>query len=175
MLPRMDPRPRDNTLEQIKLSLVIWAWRGAGLHALGSPSALNRGRAGGMGTVNAPPSLILAVEQHKAKKQQKRRDQHHNQELPVRAEPVGRDGWRHQVSLPFPNDDNDGSQEDNEDDEASSTDPQDEAHLLRVLRHLEGTLALFAGSCQGTRTGRRGQCLAPGWVAASHRKILVFP
>lgn len=74
-----------------------------------------------------------------------------------RAELGGGDGWRHQprgqVSLPFPNDDDDGSQEDNQDDEPSGADPQDQAHLLRVLRHLQGTLALFAGSCQGTRTG----------------------
>lgn len=78
------------------------------------------------------------------------------------------------VSLPFPNDDDDGSQEDNQNDEPSSTDPQDQAHLLRVLRHLEGTLALFAGSCQGTRTGRKGQGSAPEGLATSDRRTLGF-
>lgn len=63
-----------------------------------------------------------------------------------------------QISLPFPNGDDDGSQQDNQNNEPPSTDPQDQAHLIRVLGHLQGTLALFAGSCQGTRTGRRG-----GW------------
>lgn len=95
-----------------------------------------------------------------------------------RAELGEGDGWRHQpphrISLPFPNDDDDGSQEDNQDDEPSSTDPQDQAHLLRVLRHLQGTLALFAGSCQGTRTSGRGQCSAPGGLATSDRKSLGF-
>lgn len=54
-----------------------------------------------------------------------------------RAELGKGDGWRQQprcwVSLPFPNDDNDGSQEDNQDDEPPRTDAQDQAHLLRVL------------------------------------------
>lgn len=35
-----------------------------------------------------------------------------------------------QVSLPFPNDNDDGSQQDNEDDEPTSTDSQDQPHLL---------------------------------------------
>lgn len=40
---------------------------------------------------------------------------------------------RQQVSLPFPNDHDDGSQKDNQDNEPSSTDAQDQTHLLRVL------------------------------------------
>lgn len=64
-----------------------------------------------------------------------------------------------QVSLPFPNDNNDGSQQDNEDDEPTSTDSQDQPHLLRVLRHLQRSFALFAGSCQGKARG--AQCSAP--------------
>lgn len=38
-----------------------------------------------------------------------------------------------QVSLPFPNGNDDGSQQDNEDNESPSTDAQDQPHLLRVL------------------------------------------
>lgn len=92
-----------------------------------------------------------------------------------RAELGAGDRRRHTVSLPFPNDDDDGSQEDNQDDEASGTDPQDQAHLFRVLRHLQGTLALFAGGCQGTRTGRRGQRSAAGMgLAISDGKTLGF-
>lgn len=78
-----------------------------------------------------------------------------------------------QVSSPFPNGDDDGSQQDDQDDEPPGTDPQDQTHLLRVLGHLQGTLALFAGSCQGTRTGRRGQQTWKPWD--SSRGMLIAP
>lgn len=84
----------------------------------------------------------------------------------------GQTDGRRGFPSPFPDDDDDGSQEDNEDDEPAGTDPQDQPHLLRVLRHLQRPLALFAGSCQGKSRGRRSvlsSLLAP--ARAGHRPL----
>lgn len=47
--------------------------------------------------------------------------------------------------LPFLNDDDDGTQQKDEDHQASGTHPEDQTHLLRVLGHLQGLAVIFAG------------------------------
>lgn len=54
--------------------------------------------------------------------------------------------WPHS---PLADDDNDGPQEEDEDSKSPCTDAQDEAHLLRPLRHLQGPLTFLAGSFPG--------------------------
>lgn len=57
--------------------------------------------------------------------------------------------------LPFLNDDDDGAQQKDEDDQTSGTHPENQAHLLGVLGHLQGLAVIFAGRWKHKHKGRR--------------------